>query len=319
MPKSKYVYFISLTLAEGSDATAPAAKKTRPTAATFSNVPTPPLLLLSSPHEARLDAAAGWFLAIFRRSLPDLQQITQPSNSLSLPAVPPRPCCLLFWKGNLFPPGRVFWGGKCQETRYPSIVDCRHGAILASSALPTNELAYGVNTQRGATVVANHCCRVLLSKNFGAKRRPSQSSKRNFPGERAAASAARPRMAAMMGKAMPMARAPHDQMRFGFSSFAQVTTPFASLPPRRNRWTSYLQWTRATAFATDLCCFWCAFRCRSGLTDGTILCISTTVPAFVRRLVFVFLKSKFPGGPNFGIFCDQKIKGGIFHHQHPIA
>jgi len=29
-------------------------------------------------------------------------------------------------------------------------------------------------------------------------------------------------MAAMMGKAMPMARAPHDQMRFGFSSFAQV-------------------------------------------------------------------------------------------------
>ncbi|CAM9430356.1 unnamed protein product [Ectocarpus sp. 12 AP-2014] len=28
-------------------------------------------------------------------------------------------------------------------------------------------------------------------------------------------------MAGMMGKAMPMARAPHDQMRFGFSSFAQ--------------------------------------------------------------------------------------------------
>ena len=25
-----------------------------------------------------------------------------------------------------------------------------------------------------------------------------------------------------MGKSIPMARAPHDQMRFGFSSFAQV-------------------------------------------------------------------------------------------------
>lgn len=29
-------------------------------------------------------------------------------------------------------------------------------------------------------------------------------------------------MARMMGKAMPMARTPHDQMRYGFSSFAQV-------------------------------------------------------------------------------------------------